>query len=164
MLHIDGWDEETGGWLQRTLRFIAGEARALRPGGETVITRLADILVVQALRTWLDSAPEARRGCLRCATSRSDARWLRFIARQSATSASRSSRSAQCRPGARKWTSSGNCPRCSCRCRRRGHCHRGTCLSRRSRSVRLPASSSTGERLRCRAPCRRLSRCCRGTS
>jgi AraC-like DNA-binding protein len=29
------------------------EARELRPGGETVITRLADILVIQAIRWWL---------------------------------------------------------------------------------------------------------------
>lgn len=32
-------------WIQSTLRLIANEARELRAGGETVITRLADILV-----------------------------------------------------------------------------------------------------------------------
>lgn len=64
VLQIDSWDDDSGSWLQSTLRFIAREARALRPGGETVITRLADILVVQAIRSWLDSAPEANRGWL----------------------------------------------------------------------------------------------------
>ncbi len=64
MLQIDSWDDDTSIWLQSTLRFIAREARALRPGGETVITRLADVLVVQAIRSWLDSAPEAKRGWL----------------------------------------------------------------------------------------------------
>jgi len=39
-----------GSWLQSTLRFIAREARELRPGGETVITHLADILIIQAIR------------------------------------------------------------------------------------------------------------------
>ncbi|GAA3846950.1 AraC family transcriptional regulator [Saccharothrix violaceirubra] len=62
VLHVDTWDEDTTGWLHSTLRFITREAAALRPGGETVITRLADILVVQAIRTWLDTAPEAREG------------------------------------------------------------------------------------------------------
>ncbi|MEU8035550.1 AraC family transcriptional regulator [Streptosporangium sp. NPDC049078] len=64
VLHIDAWDEDTANWLSSTLRLISREALALRPGGETVITRLADILVVQAIRSWLDSAPEANRGWL----------------------------------------------------------------------------------------------------
>lgn len=64
VIHIDGWNEEDGSWLQSTLRFIAREASTPRPGGETVITRLADILVIQAIRSWLDSAPEADRGWL----------------------------------------------------------------------------------------------------
>ena len=64
MLQIDTWSEDEASWLQSTLRFIAKEAAALRPGGETVITRLADILVIQALRAWLDTAPEAKLGWL----------------------------------------------------------------------------------------------------
>jgi len=39
-------------WVQSTLRFMTDEARELRPGGETVITRLADILVIQAIRAF----------------------------------------------------------------------------------------------------------------
>lgn len=63
VLHVDGWDDD-GGWLHSTLQLIAGEATALRPGGETVLTRLADVLVVQAIRGWLDTAPEAHQGWL----------------------------------------------------------------------------------------------------
>ena len=51
-------------WMQSTLRLMAAEAGALRPGGETVITRLADVLVVQAIRAWLETAPAARTGWL----------------------------------------------------------------------------------------------------
>ncbi len=58
-LHCDDVD-----WLQSTLRLIAREASALRPGGEAVITKLADILIIQALRSWLSSAPEAHEGWL----------------------------------------------------------------------------------------------------
>ncbi|MES2934443.1 MAG: AraC family transcriptional regulator [Pseudomonadota bacterium] len=64
VLQIDTWDDDDASWLQSTLRFIMREARELRPGGETVITRLADILVIQAIRSWLESAPEANRGWL----------------------------------------------------------------------------------------------------
>ncbi|MES2950972.1 MAG: AraC family transcriptional regulator [Pseudomonadota bacterium] len=64
VLQVDTWSEDDANWLQSTLRFIAKEAGASRPGGETVITRLADILVIQALRVWLDTAPEAQRGWL----------------------------------------------------------------------------------------------------
>jgi AraC-like DNA-binding protein len=64
VLQIDSWDDDAGNWLQSTVRFISSEASALRPGGETVITRLADILVIQAIRSWLDTAPEANQGWL----------------------------------------------------------------------------------------------------
>ncbi|CUH80706.1 AraC family transcriptional regulator [Tropicibacter naphthalenivorans] len=67
VLRIDPWDEEAGSWLQGTLRFIAREAGALRPGGETVITRLADVVVIEAIRRWLAHAPEANTGWLRAA-------------------------------------------------------------------------------------------------
>lgn len=49
-------------WLQSTVRLMAHEARTLLPGGETVITRLADVLVIQAIRSWLEGDPEARGG------------------------------------------------------------------------------------------------------
>jgi AraC-like DNA-binding protein len=51
-------------WIQSTLRFMAAEARELRPGGETVITRLADILVIQAIRSWIARDPAAQTGWL----------------------------------------------------------------------------------------------------
>ena len=50
------------GWLTSTVQFISAEARQRQPGSETVITRLADILVIQAIRTWLESAREMDRG------------------------------------------------------------------------------------------------------
>ncbi|MEU6155708.1 AraC family transcriptional regulator [Actinosynnema sp. NPDC047251] len=61
VLRVDAWDDD---WLHSTLRLIAREAAEPRAGGETVITRLADVLVVQAIRTWLDTAAEARVGWL----------------------------------------------------------------------------------------------------
>ncbi len=51
-------------WMQSTLRLMAEEAGELRPGGETVITRLADILVIQAIRSWIEQDPAAQTGWL----------------------------------------------------------------------------------------------------
>jgi AraC-like DNA-binding protein len=51
-------------WMRSTLRLIAAEASALRPGGEAVITRLSDILVIQAIRTWIAREPEGQTGWL----------------------------------------------------------------------------------------------------
>ena len=48
--------EQNNDWLRDTVRFMAREAEATRPGSDAIITRLADIVVVQAIRTWLSSA------------------------------------------------------------------------------------------------------------
>ena len=70
VLKIDTWNEESGGWLQGTLQFIAREARALNPGGEAVLTRLADVLVIEAIQRWINTAPDANRGWLEGARDR----------------------------------------------------------------------------------------------
>lgn len=64
VLQVNSWAEEEDSWLQSTLRFIAREAREPRPGGETVITHLADILIIQAIRSWIDSASGEELGWL----------------------------------------------------------------------------------------------------
>ncbi len=64
VLQIDACGDDAGSWLHSSLRLITREASALRPGGETVITRLADIIVIQAIRSWLDSETEASQGWL----------------------------------------------------------------------------------------------------
>jgi len=51
-------------WIQSTLRLMSVEAGELLPGGESVITRLADVLVIQAIRSWIASDPAARSGWL----------------------------------------------------------------------------------------------------
>ena len=62
LITVDAWSAPEAEWLQSTLRFMAVEARALRPGGDTVITRLADILVVQVIRAWIARDPAAQTG------------------------------------------------------------------------------------------------------
>lgn len=50
--------------LQSTVMLMVAEAGALRLGGETVVTRLADILVVQVIRSWIEHDPAAQTGWL----------------------------------------------------------------------------------------------------
>lgn len=64
MIVVDAWTSPQMDWVQSTLRVMAAEARELRPGGETVITRLADILVIQAIRSWIAQDPAAQTGWL----------------------------------------------------------------------------------------------------
>ncbi|MGY1733729.1 AraC family transcriptional regulator [Geodermatophilus sp. SYSU D01045] len=56
VLVVDGSDPARTGWLPLLLRVLADEAAVDRPGAEAVITRLADVVVVQAVRAWLDTA------------------------------------------------------------------------------------------------------------
>lgn len=47
-----------------TVRLMSAELADVRPGGEAIATRLADVLVVQAVRAWLGRDPAARTGWL----------------------------------------------------------------------------------------------------
>lgn len=50
--------------MQATVGLIAAETRQPRAGGEAVITRLADILVIQAIRSWIEGEETAQAGWL----------------------------------------------------------------------------------------------------
>ncbi|MGH2745386.1 MAG: AraC family transcriptional regulator [Thermoleophilaceae bacterium] len=63
-IRIDASSSPRLEWMQGMLRLMASEAGELRPGGEAVITRLGDILVIQAIRAWMESDPAAQRGWL----------------------------------------------------------------------------------------------------
>lgn len=51
-------------WLRGSIQLMMEEALSLGPGGDAVITRVSDILVVQAIRHWLRSDPNAQSGWL----------------------------------------------------------------------------------------------------
>ncbi|MDX2031412.1 MAG: AraC family transcriptional regulator [Blastocatellia bacterium] len=57
LIHIRGGQERGWRWLEPTLRMMAEEARNPRPGSETLVTRLIDIVFVQAVRAWIESQP-----------------------------------------------------------------------------------------------------------
>jgi AraC-like DNA-binding protein len=64
LIHVKASLSPQMDWMQSTLRLMAAEAKELRPGGETVITRLVDILVIQAIRSWIQEDVAARTGWL----------------------------------------------------------------------------------------------------
>jgi len=55
---------ETHAWLDETLTLLGREALSLRPGGVALMIRLADILVLQTLRAWLELDEQRRQGWL----------------------------------------------------------------------------------------------------
>lgn len=64
LIHIKTWNTPSAEWMHSTLRLMAAEASSRQPGGDIIVTRLADILVIQAIRTWLVENPGSRRGWL----------------------------------------------------------------------------------------------------
>ena len=60
-IYVEASSSPQAEWLQSTLRLMAAEARELRPGGEEVVT-CGDILVIQAIRSWIETDPAARAG------------------------------------------------------------------------------------------------------
>jgi len=64
LMHVEPAGSPELEWMQSTLRLMAAEARELRPGGEAIITRLGDILVVQAIRSWIETDPASQTGWL----------------------------------------------------------------------------------------------------
>jgi AraC-like DNA-binding protein len=63
-IHIEASSSPRLEWMQSALRLMAAEAGELRPGGEAVITRLGDILVIQAIRAWMETDRVAQTGWL----------------------------------------------------------------------------------------------------
>lgn len=47
-------EEKEFAWLEATLTILGYEALALRPGYDAIMTRLADVLVMQTIRAWLE--------------------------------------------------------------------------------------------------------------
>jgi AraC-like DNA-binding protein len=84
ILQIEAASSPQVEWMQSTLRLMAAEARQLRPGGEAVITRLGDILVIQAIRSWIETDPAAQTGWLGALQDRQIGRALSLIHRDPA--------------------------------------------------------------------------------
>ena len=70
-----------GEWLQSTLRLMADEAGERKPGREALLARLADAVVVHAIRSWIENDPAARTGWLNALRDKQIGRAIALIHR-----------------------------------------------------------------------------------
>lgn len=64
IIHIKGEQGRAVEWLSTTLHFLASEASSERPGADTILKRLADVLFIQVLRAWLEDPANQVTGWL----------------------------------------------------------------------------------------------------
>lgn len=64
VIHLEPMRSVRADWLRSTLELLAEETRFVRPGSDAVVSRLCDVLVLQAIRTWIERDPAARTGWL----------------------------------------------------------------------------------------------------
>ena len=57
-------NDAAGRWLENSIRFSVSEAGAVRPGGEAVLAKLAEVLFVETLRGYISSLPQEQTGWL----------------------------------------------------------------------------------------------------
>ena len=60
-MHVRGM---SGAWLGNFARQLTDESRLGRPGGDTVLTRLAELMFIEVLRRYLDDLPPEQTGWL----------------------------------------------------------------------------------------------------
>jgi len=65
LLRVDDADVSAGASIHDTIRLMADELSTVQPGGDTVATRLADVLVVQAIRSWIQRDEAGSTGWMR---------------------------------------------------------------------------------------------------
>jgi AraC-like DNA-binding protein len=68
MIHVKSDGGPAVRWLEATLQFMSAETASRQPGTTTVVSRLADILFVQALRTHIANGCPESGGWLRALT------------------------------------------------------------------------------------------------
>jgi AraC-like DNA-binding protein len=86
VLHLRGGDREQDGILRAMVAAMEAEARSPRPGSATLMTRLADVLVIQGVRWWVEHCTEDCPGWLRALRDPQVGRALAAIHRRPADS------------------------------------------------------------------------------
>jgi AraC-like DNA-binding protein len=84
IIHVPAAATHTLLTMDHVVRLIAQEARELRPGGRTIIQRLTDVLLIQALRWWLENEPATQYEWLRALHDKQISRVIRLIHRDPA--------------------------------------------------------------------------------
>jgi AraC-like DNA-binding protein len=56
-IHVPAGPSGTPAWLQAISHFLLHESKQTQPGAQLMVSRLIDLLVIRALRTWSSTAP-----------------------------------------------------------------------------------------------------------
>jgi AraC-like DNA-binding protein len=64
MLRVDLRGSGTAAWVQSSIQFSMAQSAAQRPGSAMVLARLSEVLFAEAVRQYMDNAPEAQAGWL----------------------------------------------------------------------------------------------------
>lgn len=64
LIHMKNESGQLPDSLQALTKLMAEEASRVAAGGETVVAHLADIIVIRAIRYWIENSPEASKGWL----------------------------------------------------------------------------------------------------
>jgi transcriptional regulator GlxA family with amidase domain len=65
--------------MRSTLEYAARESESARPGSDTVLAKLSELIFVEAVRSYVEAAPRARRGWLAALTDPALARALAVL-------------------------------------------------------------------------------------
>lgn len=82
VVHVRGDHGAPASWLETTLQFISSEMHSGEPGASTVVSRLVDVLLVQAIRTYLVQSPASAGSWLRALVDPQIGRALSLIHEQ----------------------------------------------------------------------------------
>jgi len=79
VIHIKGEEGRAVPWLETTLQYLASETALTLPGAETVIGHLTDISFIQAVRAYISSAGERKKGLVRAISDPQIGQALAFV-------------------------------------------------------------------------------------
>ena len=64
LIHMKSDNGQLPSRLRALIEMMAEEAQNLSAGGETVVSSLADVIAIQAIRSWVEHSPQANQGWL----------------------------------------------------------------------------------------------------
>jgi AraC-like DNA-binding protein len=70
LVRVNVRGSEAGAWLEASVRYALGEARSPRPGGASVLAKLAEVLFIEVLRLYMNEQAGGHTGWLAAVNDR----------------------------------------------------------------------------------------------
>ncbi|HET9845213.1 MAG TPA: AraC family transcriptional regulator, partial [Nitrospira sp.] len=84
ILKVSIRNDASGEWLENSLRYSVDNSDASRPGGETVLAKLSEVLFIETLRRYIEQLPQKQAGWLAGVRDPEIGKALAFLHRQPA--------------------------------------------------------------------------------